>query len=54
VSGHCEVLDVDGYPIRVQLTAPLTDQECAALVEFARLVRSTLTDKPAYSAPKGR
>ncbi|MET9313817.1 hypothetical protein ABZX12_18550 [Kribbella sp. NPDC003505] len=41
--GHCIVLDVDGEPVRFQLTVPpdhLTDEDRAGLIELARAVRA--------------
>ena len=40
--GHCIVLDVDGEPVRFQLTVPpdqLTDEDREGLIELARAIR---------------
>lgn len=37
---HCEVVDVDGEPVRIQVMRPLTDDEREAMVEFVRWLRT--------------
>lgn len=37
--GRCEIVDVDGEPIRVQVNGTLTDEERAALAEIVRAAR---------------
>lgn len=44
--GRCEIIDVDGVPVRVQVTSPLAPEERTAIAEFVRFLRDRADAEP--------
>lgn len=48
-TSRCEIIDVDGKSVRVQVTSPLTDEERAEIAEFMRWLPDRARDLPPHS-----